>query len=96
MSVVYAYTGAYTDRMNPPTCKTCGKTEWRHVCVGRQPTAPAKKAVAKQALRSVRPARTAPVTAIEAPDAASSRKEYLKIKARERRKRQHEARGKGL
>jgi len=58
--------------MGPPKCKTCGKTEWRHIC-----TAMFEKRIEELTLRHN--------------EQVAKRKEYLKLKARERRARQKAA-----
>lgn len=67
--------------MNPPKCKTCGKEEWQHVCHGLS-------------LKEVRARvhRELAAMAESYVDAPKKRKEYLRLKAIERRARQKEAR----
>jgi hypothetical protein len=69
--------------MKPPKCKSCGKEEWRHIC-GTMPKTHRK-------VRSVTDRLEAAI-----PDMVittkPSRKEYLKLKARERRARQRAVR----
>ena len=62
----------------PPKCKTCGKEEWRHICGPKAlvRVIETERASFKQILPLV---QVAPKT---------DRKEYLKLKARERRARQ--------
>jgi len=62
--------------MGPPKCKTCGKTEWRHICAPPE----ARNFVIDQPK----------YYGIKLPP-KPSRKEYLKLKARERRARQKAA-----
>lgn len=88
----------------PPKCKTCGKAEWRHRCVGstttkaRSPSRP--KSAPKSSSGSVPPAGhhgspSKPIAVTSAAGGTSGisekRKTYLKLKARERRKRERAA-----
>lgn len=89
--------------LKPPKCKTCGAEEWRHIC-GPDPQilALAKRRI-QEALNS--PQAQAEMAALadklfmqptSSDDPAllsgkHSRKEYLKLKARERRARQKAA-----
>lgn len=111
-----------------PKCKTCGKTEWRHLCAGRAATKTVRGsqrerqrassdgpepvvAGSNPAPETIPPSSSGRTSAFEvekrgsnprggtkktAPPAApiaaepTARMEYLKIKARERRKRERE------
>lgn len=63
----------------PPKCKTCGATEWQHLCSGA-------------ANKVVKVAKALALPAPE-PEKKTDRKEYLKLKARERRAREKGAKG---
>lgn len=87
----------YTRRMKPPKCKVCGKEEWRHVCrpdgaalrsashpVG-EPTR--RRDLSKKAIEKI----AVEVVPMDAAVVRVSRKEYLKLKARDRRQRERKA-----
>lgn len=80
---------AYTARvyrliMGPPKCKTCGKVEWRHVCRGT--VSPYRRVQVAGKTFAVAAGPT--LTISSPPPAKPTRKEYLALKARERRARQ--------
>lgn len=98
---VYACIRVYTAAMNPPKCKACGAVEWGHVC-GPNPkimalvekrieeviNSPEMKRARKAITDSVMNEGTGGIGGLallvtSKPD----RKEYLKLKARERRAR---------
>lgn len=80
--------------IKPPKCKTCGAEEWRHVCGPRAGSAPAElekllgdlgvKVVDVTAeVRAELAAEAQPIASAEKPK--TDRKEYLRLKAVERR-----------
>jgi hypothetical protein len=82
--------------MHPPKCSTCGKTEWGHLCLGK-PKRARRAATAEPVVEIVDVVAAAPLLAIAAPVAVVepavvppkvSRKEYLRLKAIDRRARQ--------
>lgn len=85
----------------PPKCKTCGTTEWRHICGGLPDE------VRNRLVGTIVVSPTAPPSTVAFHDSNTGeflgaivnvaapvgkpkidRKEYLKLKARERRERQ--------
>lgn len=76
--------------MKPPKCKTCGAEEWKHTCGPKLSVAEITRVVVaspeflarKEKLDNPLP------NALEKVLTKPSRKEYLKLKARERRARQ--------
>lgn len=88
--------------MKAPKCKSCGKEEWRHVC-GGDPAIKAlvekrmnemmekpetKAAIDKLAQQLFVEPTSTQSDDLLSPKAKTDRKEYLKLKARERRARQ--------
>lgn len=68
--------------MKPPKCKTCGAEEWKHTC---GPRFEPKHISLKASVSPVTPALAKAVTAGNAAIQKTDRKEYLRLKARERR-----------
>lgn len=84
--------------VKPPKCKTCGREEWRHVCGGEKvtihklPGSISSPALTKALTDSMRGPSEPQPKAKKKPK--TDRKEYLKLKARERRARQKEEKAK--
>lgn len=87
--------------VHPPKCRTCGKEEWRHICgpknspkrasAGpdrRERPAPNSKAASSNGKTSDLGPENVGSTPTAAAKPKTDRKEYLKLKARERRARQ--------
>lgn len=79
--------------ISAPKCRTCGKVEWGHVCSGSPKDLP--KVIIVRADKIETKPRPVAEPATTAGTPKTDRKEYLRLKARDRRARQKVEKGSG-